>query len=229
MRTALLLVLGACCEPCIALRPPVVWSHVRCPLPSHMPRHPLCSARRRCAHPQAVAVPAPLAPLAGIAVLATVIVIHELGHYSAARAQGIRVDEFSIGFGPVLLRLPHNDVPVVLRALPIGGFVSFPRKVNRSRLEERGLLEPGEEFEGDLVVDGPDLLQNRPIAQRALVVSAGIAANLLLAWSLLFVAAGTRGVPSPVGEQPVNVLRLMPQTQPQTQPQPQPQTQTQTL
>jgi membrane-associated protease RseP (regulator of RpoE activity) len=41
--------------------------------------------------------------LAAIAVLALLIVVHELGHFAAARFQGIRVNRFSIGFGPAIL------------------------------------------------------------------------------------------------------------------------------
>ena len=73
----------------VALAPPVAY---RSPPLIH----------RRAPPPAAAAITPMLAPLAGVAVLTSVVVIHELGHFSVARAQGIRVSEFSIGFGPKL-------------------------------------------------------------------------------------------------------------------------------
>ncbi len=64
--------------------------------------------------------------LAALAVLGLLIVIHEAGHFLAATTQGIRVDGFSIGFGPALIKRQRKGVTYALRALPLGGFVSFP-------------------------------------------------------------------------------------------------------
>ena len=64
------------------------------------------------------------------AAVASVIAFHEAGHFSAARIQNITVDSFSIGFGPKVLS--YNDsagVEFCLRALPLGGYVSFPQNV----------------------------------------------------------------------------------------------------
>jgi membrane-associated protease RseP (regulator of RpoE activity) len=121
------------------------------------------------------------------------------------------VSEFSIGFGPPLLKkTAANGISYTLRALPIGGYVSFPRLLNRTQLEERKLLEPGEPLDPALQVeDGPDLLENRPLRERALVVGAGVVANVILSFTLLVAAAGTLGVPLPV-EQPVVVSRVLP-------------------
>ena len=165
--------------------------------------------------PTAVALPSSIAPFAGLATLTSVVVIHELGHFTAARLQGIRVAEFSIGFGPPLLQRPANQslagISYALRALPIGGYVSFPRLINRTQLEERGLLQPGEALgDGiDDVEDGPDLLENRPLREQALVVGAGVVANIVLSWALLVAAASTLGVPMAVNS-PVVVSRVLP-------------------
>ena len=178
------------------------------PLPHHRPPSLL---PRRSRPPLAIGLPAQFAPIAGLATLTAVVVIHELGHFAAARWQGIRVSEFSIGFGPPLLKkTAANGISYTLRALPIGGYVSFPRLLNRTQLEERKLLEPGEPLDPALQVeDGPDLLENRPLRERALVVGAGVVANVILSFTLLVAAAGTLGVPLPV-EQPVVVSRVLP-------------------
>ena len=102
--------------------------------------------------------------LASLAVLGLLILFHEIGHFKAARTQGIRVNGFSIGFGPALIKKEIQGITFALRALPLGGFVSFPD-------DDKG---------SEIPKDDPDLLKNRPLPQRALVISAGVLANLLL-------------------------------------------------
>lgn len=88
------------------------------------------------------AFPAPLAslaaPLGSVTVLAFVILIHEAGHFLAARSFGISVAEFSVGVGPKLAGfIKKNDqvedeqgIEFNLRAIPLGGFVRFPENYN---------------------------------------------------------------------------------------------------
>ena len=167
--------------------------------------------RRRAPPVTLLAVPPILGPLAGIGVLTTVVVVHEAGHFLAARSQGIRVAEFSIGFGPRLFEIPPKtpESPgYALRALPLGGFVSFPRATNRTRLEEMGLLEKGEVLKEE-IADAPDLLENANWRQQAVVICAGVAANIMLAWALLFTSGVSLGVPV-FEPQPVVVRRVLP-------------------
>ena len=117
--------------------------------------------------------------LASLAVLGFLILFHEAGHFLAARAQGIRVNGFSIGFGPAIFQKEINGVTYAIRALPLGGFVSFP----------------DQEKNDGIPIDDPNLLKNRPIAQRALVISAGVIANLFLAWAVLIGQATVVGIP----------------------------------
>ncbi len=115
-----------------------------------------------------------------VTVLALLIFFHEAGHFLAATLQGIRVSGFSIGFGPALIKKELKGVTYSLRALPLGGFVSFP----------------DDDKESDISSDDPDLLSNRPISQRLIVISAGVIANLLIAWLVLFGQASFLGVPN---------------------------------
>jgi membrane-associated protease RseP (regulator of RpoE activity) len=118
--------------------------------------------------------------LTALAILAGLIVVHETGHFLAARWQGIRVSGFSIGFGPALLQQRRDGVLYALRAIPLGGFVSFP----------------DEDEDSTIPADDPDLLRNRPLPQRALVIAAGVLANLLLAWAVLVAQGLVVGIPA---------------------------------
>lgn len=117
--------------------------------------------------------------LAAVAVLGLLIIVHEAGHFFAATCQGIRVNGFSIGFGPALIKRQRRGVTYAIRALPLGGFVSFP--------------EDGDE--SGIAKDDPDLSQNRPLPQRAFVIAAGVIANLLLAWIVLVGQVSISGLP----------------------------------
>ena len=117
---------------------------------------------------------------AALGVLALLIVIHEAGHFFAATLQGIRVSGFSIGFGPALIKRQRRGVTYALRLLPLGGFVAFP----------------DDDDESSIAGDDPDLLKDRPIHQRALVIAAGVLANLLLAFVILVGQAAVVGLPA---------------------------------
>ena len=116
--------------------------------------------------------------LAAISVLALLIVVHELGHFLAARLQGIHVNRFSIGFGPILWKYQGSVTEYALRALPLGGFVGFPDDDPDSNIPE----------------DDPDLLRNRPILDRVIVVSAGVVANLVFAYLIFVLQFGAFGI-----------------------------------
>jgi len=116
--------------------------------------------------------------LTSITVLGFLIFFHEMGHFLAAILQGIYVDGFSIGFGPSIIQKRYKDITYSLRAFPLGGFVSFPD-------EEINNIDP----------EDPNLLKNRPVIQRVIVISAGVFANLILAYSILIVNVTTIGIP----------------------------------
>ena len=100
-----------------------------------------------------------------IIALGILILVHEYGHFRAARWFGVAVPEFSIGFGPRLCGWSHKGTAYLLRAIPLGGFV----KTDDSLLE-------------------------RPARQRIIVSLAGPAANLIFAY-LAFTIAALVGIP----------------------------------
>ncbi len=116
--------------------------------------------------------------ITSITVLGFLIFFHEMGHFLAAIIQGIYVDGFSIGFGPSIIQKKYKNITYSFRAFPLGGFVSFPD-------EELKNIDPQD----------PNLLKNRPIIQRIIVISAGVIANLILAYTILIINVAALGIP----------------------------------
>ena len=113
-----------------------------------------------------------------LSVLATIIFVHESGHFLAARTQGIHVNKFAVGFGPNVLSYQGEEVEYSLKAIPLGGFVAFP----------------DDDVDCPYPPDDPDLLRNRPVKDRAIVVSAGIVANCVFAFAILLAQVNTIGL-----------------------------------
>jgi membrane-associated protease RseP (regulator of RpoE activity) len=131
-----------------------------------------------------------------ISVLALLIVVHELGHFVAARAQGIYVTRFSIGFGPVLWKYQGPQTEYALRAFPLGGYVAFP----------------DDELDEEIEPNDPNLLKNRPILDRAIVISAGVIANLVFAYFLLMTQIAWVGIPELQPAPGVLIIQVAPET-----------------
>ena len=109
-----------------------------------------------------------------------VVVVHELGHYFAARATGVMPSVFSVGFGKVLWsRLDARGTSWQIGALPIGGFCRFVGDENAASLKTTRTAD---------VVAGS--LDAAPVAKRCLVVLAGPFANLSLSLLLFLLAQG---------------------------------------
>lgn len=143
--------------------------------------------------------------LSGVATLGGVIAFHEAGHFLAARSQGITVQDFSIGFGPKILSYEDKDgINYSLRLLPLGGYVSFPEALteeDKAEWSEEDRKDIEEKYaNGELKeysLDDPNLLQNRPVGQRALVISAGVIFNMILSFGAILAIVTTGGVLEP--------------------------------
>jgi regulator of sigma E protease len=116
--------------------------------------------------------------LAFIVVLGPLVFFHELGHFLMARARGVVVEAFSIGFGPALLSWKAKSGTVwKISALPLGGYVK---------------MQGWGEAENDAEPQ-PGSFSNAKLGSKALIVAAGPVANLILAFVLfvgLFVIVG---------------------------------------
>ncbi|MFW6279193.1 MAG: RIP metalloprotease RseP [Bacillota bacterium] len=116
-----------------------------------------------------------------IIVLGILIFVHEFGHYIVAKAVGIRVEEFALGFGPKLISHTKGETAYSIRIVPLGGFCNMTGEFipdEDMENEERKLYEETKE-EGRC-------FHQQPLYQRFLVVVMGPAMNFLLAM-LLFV------------------------------------------
>lgn len=108
--------------------------------------------------------------------IGVLIVMHEWGHYIMAKRGGVPVEEFSIGFGPLLCCLGHrNETTFNLRAIPVGGYVRMTG------------MEPGDETEGGY--------NSKPVWTRVKIISAGVVINLLAGFLIFVVLGVTLGLP----------------------------------
>ncbi|MCL1881427.1 MAG: site-2 protease family protein [Oscillospiraceae bacterium] len=102
-----------------------------------------------------------------IIALCIIILIHELGHFGAARLFKMKVYQFNLGMGPILLKKRIGETQYALRLLPIGGSCML-----------------GEDDEGS---DDPHEFKNKPVWQRIIVIAAGAFLNLILGLILAIV------------------------------------------
>ena len=140
-------------------------------------------------------------------ILSVVVFVHELGHYLVARWNGVRVQVFSIGFGPELFGI--NDRAGTrwkVSALPLGGYVKM-----------HGDADPSSSTIDLSARPDPDSFPAKSVSQRMAIVFAGPLANFvfaIVALALLFATVGRPFTPAEVGEvqpdSPAAVARLMP-------------------
>jgi regulator of sigma E protease len=108
-----------------------------------------------------------LLTIAKVAVgLGFVIFIHELGHFVLAKWNGVKVEKFSIGFGPTIFGWRRGETEYVLAALPLGGFVK--------------MLGEGPEDQESKTTD-PRAYPNKSVSARMAIISAGVIMNVFLA------------------------------------------------
>lgn len=148
-----------------------------------------------------------------IAVLATLVISHEFGHFFVARKNGIRVEEFGFGFPPRICgvrRITENgkkrwqwvwghpktegqtELPTLysFNIIPLGGFV----KIKGENAAEDG-------------ADAPDSFASKKVWQKAAVLVAGVGMNVVVAWALLSVGYMI-GLPEIVGEGTTNLQNV---------------------
>ena len=119
---------------------------------------------------------------------ALLIILHELGHFTAAKAVGMRVERFSLFFPPTLASKKVGETEYAIGAIPAGGYVKISG------------MNPSEDL--------PDEVRTRayyaqPVWKRIVVIAAGPAVNLVLAFVLLFVffwAIGPQDITTSVGQ-----------------------------
>ena len=125
-----------------------------------------------------------------LVVMMTIVVIHELGHFLAAKAFGVAIDRFSIGFGRALLSWrDKSGVEWRIGWAPFGGYVQFAGDENAASIPDQNDLT--QLREAIIARDGPKgvdrYLVFKPLWQRAIVAAAGPFANFVLASTIIAV------------------------------------------
>eukprot|EP01023_Acetabularia_acetabulum_P019488 TRINITY_DN19935_c1_g1_i1.p1 TRINITY_DN19935_c1_g1~~TRINITY_DN19935_c1_g1_i1.p1 ORF type:complete len:497 (+),score=84.45 TRINITY_DN19935_c1_g1_i1:44-1492(+) len=138
----------------------------------------------------------PFYVIQALGLLGVIVAIHEAGHFLCARWLGVHVSKFAIGFGPSLFQFKSKGVEYSFRALPLGGFVAFPDN-------DRDCPYPPSD---------PNLLKNRSLWQRALVISGGVIANFLFAYMIILAQSGTIGIIETVQEPGIRVPSVINQS-----------------
>jgi len=102
------------------------------------------------------------------------IVLHEAGHFAAAKAVGMRVERFFLFFPPKLVSIRRGETEYGIGAIPLGGFVRITG------------MNPDEELPPEVAARG---YYNQPVWKRIVVIGAGPAVNIVLAFLILWVLA----------------------------------------
>ncbi len=115
-----------------------------------------------------------VAVIALMVVLGVVVFIHELGHFFAARASGVRVDKFSIGFGPAIIKWhDRHGTQWQVACLPLGGYVSIYGQ--EMMFDRKAYAElPADKKVGHYL--------SVPAWKQFIIVAAGVTMNFILAW-----------------------------------------------
>jgi regulator of sigma E protease len=123
-----------------------------------------------------------------IVILSVVVFFHELGHYLVGRWCGVKVEVFSLGFGPEFAAwIDKRGTRWRLAALPLGGYVRFHGDANATSAPDPAVLRQMPEAERRLTLAG------QPIYRRAAIVAAGPLANFLLAIVIFTASFATFG------------------------------------
>lgn len=122
-------------------------------------------------------------------IISVLILIHELGHFLAARARGVGVEEFGFGFPPRLIGIKYKNTIYSINAIPIGGFVKI---YGEEYYEEDNKFKiKGKKLKNQMFI------YKKPW-EKALIICAGVIGNFFLGWVLISFLF-TQGVPIPAG------------------------------
>lgn len=100
--------------------------------------------------------------------LSLMVGLHEMGHLLAAKAFGMRVEKFSIGFPPKIIGFTYKDTEYMLGAIPLGGYVKITGMIDES-LDKEQMNQPPQPYE----------FRSKPAWQRLIVMLGGIFMNVL--------------------------------------------------
>jgi regulator of sigma E protease len=114
---------------------------------------------------------------------AALIILHEAGHFVAAKAVGMRVERFSLFFGPLLVKFRRGETEYGIGPIPLGGYVKITG------------MNPNEDIPAEA---RPRAYYNQPVWKRVFVISAGPAVNILIAFGIVWALLLSEGQQTPV-------------------------------
>ena len=103
--------------------------------------------------------------------ISALVLLHEAGHFAAAKAVGMRVERFSLFFGPMLVKFRRGETEYGIGPIPLGGYVKI------AGMNPREPMASGDEHRG---------YYRQPVWKRLVVIGAGPAMNILVAFALLW-------------------------------------------
>ena len=112
---------------------------------------------------------------------AALILLHEFGHFAAAKAVGMRVERFSLFFPPLIGRIRRGETEYAIGAVPLGGYVKITG------------MNPAEEIPPEIAHRA---YYRQPVWKRVVVIAAGPVMNVIVAFLILFVLFSIKGVPT---------------------------------
>jgi regulator of sigma E protease len=120
-----------------------------------------------------------IAALLAFAGFAALVILHELGHFTAAKAVGMRVERFSLFFPPLIAKVRRGETEYAIGAIPLGGYVKITG------------MNPAEELPPEVAHRA---YYRQPVWKRIVVIGAGPAVNLVLAFFILWALFWADGV-----------------------------------
>jgi regulator of sigma E protease len=156
--------------------------------------------------------------IVGIVGLGFLILVHELGHFMVAKATGMRVEEFSLGFGRYLISCRRGETVYGISAIPLGGYVrvtgmheeEFQQRVADARAreaeegferKERRPQDPEDRLAGKRALSADEIASTpeerryytHPFWHKLLFIVAGVAMNVIVAYALFYAVGVTQG------------------------------------
>src|SRR5438105_8538650 len=110
---------------------------------------------------------------------AVLIIAHEAGHFAAAKAVGMRVERFSLFFGPMLVKFRRGETEYGIGPIPLGGYVRITG------------MNPNEDIPPEAL---PRAYYNQPVWKRIVVILAGPGVNLIIAFFLMLAIFWSQGI-----------------------------------
>src|SRR5438128_8848854 len=124
-----------------------------------------------------------------VVVLGVLIAAHEFGHFIVAKAVGIQVLRFSLGFGRPVVSWRRGETEYWISWIPLGGYVKM------AGLEDEGMAGELEGGKAAVPIDPARAFDRQPVWKRTIVILAGVTMNIVFAYCVFAGIAATVGAP----------------------------------